>query len=69
MLGAFIQGFHVEGRVFAGSSFDCFTPFSIFTGVGLMFGYALLGAGWLVMKTEGDLAGLGARAWAALPDR
>jgi cytochrome bd ubiquinol oxidase subunit II len=55
VLGAFIQGFHVEGRHFAGSSFDCFTPFSVFTGVALMFGYSLLGAGWLVIKTEGAL--------------
>ena len=55
ILGAFIQGFEVAGRQFVGSSFDCFTPFSIFTGVALMFGYALLGAGWLVIKTEGTL--------------
>src|SRR5271155_4240034 len=55
VLGAFIQGYHVEGRQFVGGSFDCFTPFSMFTGVGLMFGYALLGAGWLVIKTEGPL--------------
>ena len=55
VLGAFIQGFHVEGRHFVGSSFDCLTPFSIFSGVALMFGYALLGAGWLVIKTEGAL--------------
>jgi cytochrome d ubiquinol oxidase subunit II len=55
VLGAFIQGFHVEGRHFAGSSFDCFTPFAAFTGVALMFGYALLGAGWLVIKTDGEL--------------
>ena len=55
VLGAFIQGFHVEGRHFAGSSFDCFTPFALFTGVALMFGYGLLGAGWLVIKTEGEL--------------
>jgi cytochrome d ubiquinol oxidase subunit II len=55
VLGAFIQGFHVEGRHFAGSSFDCFTPFSVFTGVALMFGYTLLGAGWLVIKTDGAL--------------
>jgi cytochrome d ubiquinol oxidase subunit II len=55
VLGAFIQGFQVEGRQFVGSSFDCFTPFSIFTGIGLVFGYALLGAGWLVIKTEGGL--------------
>jgi cytochrome d ubiquinol oxidase subunit II len=55
VLGAFIQGFQVEGRQFVGSSFDCFTLFSIFTGLALMFGYALLGAGWLVIKTEGTL--------------
>ena len=55
VLGAFIQGFQVEGRQFVGGSFDCFTPFSIFTGVALMSGYALLGAGWLIIKTEGDL--------------
>ena len=34
---------------------DCFTPFSILTGVALVFGYGLLGAGWLIMKTEGEL--------------
>ena len=59
VLGAFIQGFKVDGRHFAGSSFDCFTPFSLLTGVALLFGYALLGSGWLVMKTEGEL-----QAWA-----
>jgi cytochrome d ubiquinol oxidase subunit II len=55
LLGAFIQGFRVEGRAFTGSSFDCFTPFSALTGVALVFGYGLLGAGWLVMKTQGPL--------------
>jgi cytochrome d ubiquinol oxidase subunit II len=55
VLGAFIQGFHVEGRHFVGGSFDCFTPFSAFTGIALMFGYALLGAGWLIIKTDGEL--------------
>src|SRR6185312_11773809 len=55
VLGAFIQGFAVEGRHFAGNSVDCFTPFSLFCGLALMFGYALLGAGWLVLKTEGPL--------------
>src|SRR6201995_4177575 len=55
VLGAFIQGFQVEGRHFTGGSFDCLTPFSLFTGVALLFGYALLGAGWLILKLEGDL--------------
>ncbi len=55
VIGAYIQGFRIEGRHFAGSSFDCFTPFSLFTGVGLLFGYSLLGSGWLILKTEGAL--------------
>ena len=55
VLGAFIQGFKVEGRHFVGGSLDCFTPFSLFTGVALLFGYGLLGAGWLVLKTEAPL--------------
>ncbi len=32
------------------------TPFSLATGVALVIGYALLGATWLVMKTEGDIS-------------
>jgi cytochrome bd ubiquinol oxidase subunit II len=55
VLGAFIQGFNVQGRQFVGGSFDCFTPFSIFSGLALVFGYALLGSGWLVIKTAGAL--------------
>ncbi|MGH6871456.1 MAG: cytochrome d ubiquinol oxidase subunit II [Rhizomicrobium sp.] len=55
VLGAFIQGFKIDGRHFVGSSFDCFTPFSLLTGVALVCGYALLGAGWLIIKTEGEL--------------
>ena len=55
VLGAFIQGFETAGRRYAGGSFDCFTPFSLLTGLALLFGYGLLGAGWLVLKTESDL--------------
>jgi cytochrome d ubiquinol oxidase subunit II len=61
VLGAFIQGFKVEGRRFVGGSFDCFTPFSLLVGVALVFGYGLLGAGWLIMKTEGELQVMGRR--------
>ncbi len=55
VLGAFIQGFRTDGQAFTGGSLDCFTPFSILTGVALVFGYALLGTGWLILKTEGQL--------------
>src|SRR5499427_1378886 len=55
VLGTFIQGFRVSGRQFAGTSLSFLTPFSVLTGVALMFGYGLLGAGWLILKTEGDI--------------
>ncbi|WP_119300882.1 cytochrome d ubiquinol oxidase subunit II [Dongia deserti] len=55
MLGAFIQGFEVEGRHFTGSALDFITPFSLMTAIALMFGYGLLGAGWLILKTEGEI--------------
>ena len=55
VLGMYVEGFAVTGRVFSGTSFDWFRPFPLATGVGLLFGYALLGATWLVMKTEGSL--------------
>ena len=48
------------------ASLDCFTPFSLFTGLALMCGYALLGACWLILKTEGALQDR-ARRWAKTP--
>jgi cytochrome d ubiquinol oxidase subunit II len=55
VLGGLIQGIHVENGQFAGGAFDWLTPFSIFCGVALIAGYALLGAGWLMLKTEGEV--------------
>jgi cytochrome d ubiquinol oxidase subunit II len=55
VLGSFVQGFAVQDRTFAGSSWDWLTPFSVLTGFALMVGYGLLGAGWLIIKTEGSL--------------
>jgi cytochrome bd ubiquinol oxidase subunit II len=52
MLGAFVQGVQVEGRAFAGGPFDWVSGFSVMTGMAVVFGYALLGATWLIMKTE-----------------
>lgn len=54
-LGAVLQGVEVQGRAFAGGPFDWMTPFSVFTGLSLLAGYGLLGAGWLIWKTEHDL--------------
>jgi cytochrome d ubiquinol oxidase subunit II len=54
-LGTVIQGVEVDGRAYAGGWFDWVTPFSLFTGAALVFGYALLGACFLIMKTAGAL--------------
>ena len=55
MLGALVQGIHVEGRAYAGGWFDWLSPFSIATGLAVAIGYALLGATWLILKTEGEV--------------
>src|ERR1700741_3165410 len=54
-VGAFINGFKVTGSSYDGGSFDWLSPFSLFTGVGVILAYALLGCTWLIMKTEGEL--------------
>ena len=54
-LGAFIDGFAMTDGAFAGGVLDWLTPFSVFTGAGMLVAYALLGSTWLVMKTEGPL--------------
>jgi cytochrome d ubiquinol oxidase subunit II len=56
ILGGLIQGIKVENGAFAGGAFDWATPFAVLCGLGLVAGYGLLGATWLVMKTEGSVA-------------
>lgn len=53
IIGAVVKGITVQGRSFAGHPFDWLSAYSFMTGVGLLFGYALLGSTWLVMKTDG----------------
>lgn len=54
-LGALVQGIEVNDRAYAGGWFDWLTPFSLLTGVAVVIGYALLGATWLILKTDHDL--------------
>ena len=56
ILGGLIQGITVENGEFAGGPFEWATPFAAFCGLGVVAGYALLGATWLVMKTDGPVA-------------
>ncbi len=66
VLGTFVQGFPLAGGHYAGGAFHWVSPFSLMTGVALVSGYGLIGAGWLVMKTEGPLQAWSRRAMARL---
>lgn len=56
VLGGILQGIPVENNAFAGGALDWLRPFPIFIGLALLAGYALLGATWLLVRTEGELA-------------
>jgi cytochrome d ubiquinol oxidase subunit II len=56
ILGGMIQGIRVENNAYAGGAFDWATPFALLCGFGVVAGYALLAATWLVMKAEGPVA-------------
>ena len=59
VLGAFVHGFELSGRYYGGGPFDWLTLFSAMTAIALVFGYALLGATWVILKTTDAL-----RDWA-----
>ncbi len=55
ILGALVEGMPLEEGKYVGGALDWFSPFSMLTGVAVVFGYALLGSSWLILKTEGRL--------------
>lgn len=64
-LGGFVHGVKLASGAFVGRPFDWLTPYAVLTAVGLVAGYALLGATWLIVKTEAGLHG-DARRWAQI---
>jgi cytochrome d ubiquinol oxidase subunit II len=54
-LGGLLQGIRVVDGAYAGGWWDWLTPFTILCGVAVVVGYALLGACWLLWRTEGEL--------------
>jgi cytochrome bd ubiquinol oxidase subunit II len=64
-LGGFMQGIKLANGAFAGGALDWLSPYALLTALGLICGYALLGAGWLMIKTRDSLHG-DARRWAAI---
>ena len=55
ILGALVEGMPLTGGKYVHGAFGWFSPFAVMTAVAVVFGYALLGATWLILKTEGRL--------------
>ena len=55
ILGGLINGIPVRDGGYAGGTFDWATPFGLICGLAVVAGYGLLGATWLVMKTDGPV--------------
>ena len=55
MVGALVEGLEFANGEYAGGTFGWLTTFSVLCGIGLCFGYALLGACWLVRKCDGPV--------------
>ncbi len=58
-MGAFVQGIPAQDGAYTGSVFGWLSWYAVLCGVGLVFGYALLGACWLIHKTEGEIRDFG----------
>ena len=52
VLGGLMQGVKVQNQHFAGSVLDVVHPLPIISGLALLFGYAVLGGGWLKLKSN-----------------
>jgi cytochrome bd ubiquinol oxidase subunit II len=66
MVGALVRGLPLLNGNYASGEFGWLSPFSVLCGAGLCLGYALLGACWLVRKSEGDIQATGFRLIPAL---
>jgi len=70
-VGGFLSGFRVQGGRFVGSVWDWLNPCAALLALALVSGYLLLGACYLIMKTEGEIQHDGYRyarvgAWSLL---
>ena len=54
-IGTMVQELPVAAGAYAGDGYEWVSPFPVLCGFGLIVGYALLGAAWLVLKGEGRL--------------
>jgi cytochrome bd ubiquinol oxidase subunit II len=63
-VGALVEGLPMKDGHYVGGMFGWFSPFAALCGLGLVLGYGLLGASWLVRKCEGRIR---ERAYQLLP--
>ena len=63
-VGALVEGLPMKDGHYVGGTFGWFSPFAAVCGFGLVLGYSLLGASWLVRKCEGQIR---ERAYQLLP--
>ena len=61
VLGGLLQGIHVANNAYAGGWWDWLTPFTLLCGLATVIGYTLLGACWVIWRTEGSLFELAIR--------
>jgi len=55
ILGAIAEGLPLREASVVGGALHWFSPFSMLCGAAVVFGYALLGSTWLILKTEGAM--------------
>ncbi|OSJ26520.1 cytochrome d ubiquinol oxidase subunit II [Bradyrhizobium japonicum] len=63
-VGALVEGLPMKDGHYVGGTFGWLSPFATLCGLGLVLGYSLLGASWLVRKCEGPTR---ERAYQLLP--
>jgi cytochrome bd ubiquinol oxidase subunit II len=63
-VGALVEGLPMADGHYVGGTFGWFSPFAALCGLGLVLGYSLLGASWLVRKCDGVIR---ERAYRLLP--
>jgi cytochrome d ubiquinol oxidase subunit II len=54
-LGGLLSGIRLSQGRFVGSIWDWWNPFSVLVALGVLLGYVMLGAHYLILKTEGAI--------------
>jgi cytochrome d ubiquinol oxidase subunit II len=60
-VGAWVEGLPISNGRYVGSELGWLSPFALLCGGGLCIGYSLLGASWLVRKSDGEVRDLAYR--------